>query len=133
MNHLGCLEAVCEADLSEVRRKEATYKGSWKKRGGVGAWMMVARKIDRMEEMMREQPDIFRAVVAGGLGGGDGTLLAEIRDLRRYLLLIESEVMAREWPRRVTSEGGRPRPAEAWPAGPENDDDGHQYVAAALE
>lgn len=30
-----------------------------------------------------------------GVQGGDGTALAEVRDLRRYLLLVESEMMTR--------------------------------------
>jgi hypothetical protein len=50
------------------------------------------RKIDRIEVMLKEvNYDVFKAC-SGLKSGDDGTMLAEIRDLRRYLLLIESEV-----------------------------------------
>jgi hypothetical protein len=35
------------------------------------------------------------AAIRQGPGGEDGTVLAEVRDLRRYLLLVEAEMMAR--------------------------------------
>lgn len=38
--------------------------------------------------------DVF-AHIAAAPGGEDGTVLAEVRDLRRYLLLVEAEMMAR--------------------------------------
>lgn len=38
--------------------------------------------------------DIF-AKIEGDPGGGDGSVLAEVRDLRRYLLLVEAEMVAR--------------------------------------
>jgi len=93
MKYLDRLPYVASLDVEELKRKEATYKGSWKKRGGIGAFMMLARKWDRLESMCREKEwDIFKAC-AGPLDGGDGTAIAEIRDLRRYLLLVEAELM----------------------------------------
>jgi hypothetical protein len=77
--------------------KEKTYKGSWKKRGGVGAFMMLARKWDRLENMLEgSKPayDLFAEIEANP-SGCDGTILAEVRDLRRYLLLVEAEMTAR--------------------------------------
>lgn len=54
--------------------------------------MMAARKWDRIETMSEDRRyDIF----ANPGDGGDGTLIAEIRDLRCYLLLIEAELVAR--------------------------------------
>jgi len=95
MNHLQYLEEIAKEDLAEIRRKEATYKGSWKKRGGLGAFMMAVRKSDRLEEITTGfRYDIF-AALADDMSGQDGSALAELRDLRRYLLLIESEMMAR--------------------------------------
>jgi hypothetical protein len=89
------LEEVSLDDIRQLGIKEGTYQGSWKKRGGVGAYMMVARKIDRLENLMIAcSYDIFEALNADPLGA-DGTALAEIRDLRRYLLLIEAEMRAR--------------------------------------
>lgn len=91
MRHLEYLRAVTDEDVREIKRKEDTYKGSWKKRGGVGAFMMLARKWDRIEEMCKRRHfDILEQVG----DGNDGSLIAEIRDLRRYATLIESELMA---------------------------------------
>jgi hypothetical protein len=110
--------------------KEATYRGSWKRRGGVGAFMMLARKWDRLEGILskvgkfgggdQDAPafDIFRWIERerhfetqyNRRDGEDGTVLAEVRDLRRYLLLVEAEMVARgvvpatapaQWPRLV--------------------------------
>lgn len=95
MQHLTYLRPIAEEDLSELERKEATYKGSWKKRGGLGAFMMAARKWDRLEEIVGNYTyDIF-AAIQPDMSGQDGSVLAEVRDLRRYLLLIEAEMIAR--------------------------------------
>lgn len=98
-NHL---EPICVVDVDEVTRKDISYGSSWKKRGGVGAFMMLARKWDRLEEMVKSKTnstgfgyDIFAAIAHTGGGGEDGTVLAEVRDLRRYLLLVEAEMMQR--------------------------------------
>jgi len=93
---MGFLELVAYTDVKELQHKEATYQGSWKKRGGVGAFMMCARKWDRLENMcQRGHYDIF-ALIGEVMSGEDGSALAEIRDLRRYLLLIEAEMIARK-------------------------------------
>jgi len=52
--------------------------------------------------------DIF-AKIAADPTGADGSVLAEVRDLRRYLLLVEAEMIARG----VVSAGRRARRAEA--------------------
>lgn len=94
-NHMGKLRDVAEEDLRHLDEKERTYGGSWKKRGGVGAFMMLARKWDRIENMLEKtQYDIFGAIESDPTGR-DGSALAEVRDLRRYLLLVESEMVAR--------------------------------------
>lgn len=108
MSHMNYLQDVQAEDLRVLRVKERTYGGSWKRRGGAGAFMMLARKWDRLETMLGGDSspdgvgwgyDVFRAVESEErdhrLGGADGTVLAEVRDLRRYLLLVESEMMAR--------------------------------------
>ena len=93
MDHMKYLQIIANDDVRILEHKEATYKASWKKRGGVGAAMMVLRKIDRLENMLEERSwDIFKNIG----DGSDGTMIAEIRDLRRYLLLIEAEMVARE-------------------------------------
>lgn len=94
-SYMLCLRAVADADIQHLEHKEKTYAGSWKKRGGSGAWLGgVARKIDRLETMLPEHDyDIFGAISALP-GGEDGSALAEVRDMRRYLLLIEAEMVA---------------------------------------
>ena len=106
--YLNHLPDIAEKDRQVLRSKERTYKGSWKKRGGIGAFMMLARKWDRIENML-ETPqaicntqeetqllctyDLFAILQHEkdtGAAGQDGSLLAEIRDLRRYLALVEA-------------------------------------------
>lgn len=98
--HMDYLQDVVDEDVRHLVMKERTYGGSWKKRGGVGAFMMLARKWDRIENMVGEklngvrQYDIFDGISRNPTGD-DGTLIAEIRDLRRYLVLVEAEMMAK--------------------------------------
>jgi ribosomal protein L32E len=95
MEHMEYLKQVALEDVAHLEHKEKTYQGSWKKRGGVGAFMMMARKWDRLEEICkRGYYDIFR-LIGDFPSGEDGSVLAEIRDLRRYCLLIEAEMIAR--------------------------------------
>jgi len=95
MEHMKYLEAIARADVERVTLKESTYMGSWKKRGGAGAFFVTARKWDRLEVLLaRANYDIFAALGRESNSGEDGTVLAEIRDLRSYLMLIEAEMMA---------------------------------------
>ena len=82
-----------QSDIETLIEKEKDYGNSWKKRGGVGAYMMLARKWDRIENTVKNQEhsyDVFRAMMEDRRDDG---LLDDIRDLRRYLLLVESEVL----------------------------------------
>ena len=52
--------------------------------------MMLARKWDRLEKQVSEQSyDVFQAAANDGREEG---ILDDIRDLRRYLFLVEAEV-----------------------------------------
>lgn len=97
--YLDELSGVAEADVEHVRMKDRSYGGSWQKRGGAGAFMMLARKWDRLENMMQSrekgQYDLFSALDEQDLSGADGSVLAEVRDLRRYLLLVEARLLHR--------------------------------------
>ena len=90
------LPRLAEVDIAYITWKDRQYGSSWKKRGGRGAFMMLARKWDRLEEFMEHQfeHDIFAGVEADP-SGADGSVLAEIRDLRRYLANVEAEMVAR--------------------------------------
>lgn len=85
------LLSIAERDVMVLREKGKTYGDSWRQRGGVGAFMMLARKWDRIEnQVSAENYDIFQAYynTAGDVDG----LLDDIADLRRYLLLVEEHV-----------------------------------------
>lgn len=85
--NLMCV-AVKDVDVLEMKDKE--YGSSWKKRGGVGAFMMLARKWDRIENFAAAaQYDVIGAAVKESREDG---VLDDIADLRRYLLLVEEEV-----------------------------------------
>ncbi len=67
-----------------LEEKGKFYGDSWRKRGGPGAFMVMARKWDRIENIC--QPlgyDIFKALDADSGGVRD-----DIQDLIGYLLLI---------------------------------------------
>src|SRR5688500_10741482 len=79
-----------DARITPVR--DAQYNSSWKKRGGTSAYENVARKIDRITAACeRAGNDIFNAIKADS---GDRGLIDDIRDLRRYLALVEAEMLA---------------------------------------
>tara|TARA_R110000824_G_scaffold178_2_gene777 strand:+ start:5679 stop:6065 length:387 start_codon:yes stop_codon:yes gene_type:complete len=70
---------------------EKSYGDSWKQRGGMGAFMMLARKWDRIEnQVKKENYDIFETILKDYREEG---ALDDIRDLRRYLLLVEAEML----------------------------------------
>lgn len=83
------IATLAQRDVETLKDKGKTYGSSWKKRGGVGAFMMLARKWDRIENIVSSTGyDIFKA---GNANTGD--VLDDIADLRAYLLLVESEVI----------------------------------------
>lgn len=83
-------EAILDLDLKGLLKALDKYGHSWKQRGGVGAFMMLARKFDRIELAAKEANwDIFEA--ARRQPGEDG-ILDDIKDLRRYLVLVEGEI-----------------------------------------
>ena len=87
------MRQIAQGDLEALKIAEESYGDSWKRRGGVGAFMMLARKFDRIENQSRgENWDIFKAGIEHS--GEDG-LLDDIRDLRRYLLLVEQEILTK--------------------------------------
>ena len=84
---------VLSHDGDMIREKDKAYGGSWKKRGGTGAFMMLARKWDRLEQsVLAFGYDIFKAIEEDQR---DESTIDDIRDLRRYLALVEAEILAR--------------------------------------
>jgi hypothetical protein len=91
------LEHIAGCDASGLRKAAQSYGNSWKSRGGIGAYMMLARKWDRMENRVRRLGwDIFRAIATDQRGEG---VIDDVRDLRRYLMLVEAEMVARGFDR----------------------------------
>lgn len=87
------LSVVAQKDVDGLFAKDREYGASWKKRGGVGAFMMLARKWDRLELAVAAHGwDIFQLVEADRREEG---AIDDVRDLRRYLLLVEAELMRR--------------------------------------
>lgn len=90
LNHMPYLQEVVDSDVEHLRYKESKYKGSWKKRGGAGAFMMLARKWDRIEVEAEEKGiDIFQLCTNSSFRHN------EVGDLRRYLMLVEAEMRRR--------------------------------------
>jgi len=93
MKHLG---DICRKDVATLIEKEKSYKGSWKKRGGVGAYMMLARKWDRLEAFCETHKDKWDLFTAAEADTREEPLLEDIGDLRRYLMLVEAELIERK-------------------------------------
>lgn len=100
--YLDHLKDIAQADVEGLLTAERSYGDSWKKRGGVGAFMMLARKWDRIEKQVARTADQCPAVAGVTPGAYDifthlaadrrpEGLIDDIRDLRRYLMLVEAE------------------------------------------
>ena len=88
------VEKVAQVDVTKLHKAEQSYGNSWKQRGGVGAFMMLARKWDRLEKQVNESNyDIFLAAEEDTRAEG---ILDDIQDLRRYLMLVEAEIIRKE-------------------------------------
>ena len=87
------VDVLASLDTLKLNEAEQSYGDNWKQRGGVGAFMMLARKWDRLEKQVNEYNyDVFLAAKDDMREEG---ILDDIRDLRRYLFLVEAEVRMR--------------------------------------
>jgi len=89
---------IADTDVAGLLGSRQKYGDSWRKRGGGEAYHNLTRKWDRIERAVEALPaqDLFEAIRQhpasdGDIGGKDG-LLDDIRDLRRYLLLVEEHM-----------------------------------------
>ena len=84
------IQQLADRDVDKLKEAEKSYGDSWRERGGVGAFMMLARKWDRLEKQVKEANyDVFQAVVDDPREEG---ILDDIKDLRRYLALVETHM-----------------------------------------
>lgn len=112
--YLKQLDLIAQEDAAGLKKAQQSYGNSWKSRGGVGAFLMLARKWDRLENILKRTPgirllvggtqhsgprevdgdryDIFHHIIADQRSEG---VIDDIRDLRRYLMLVEAEMRAR--------------------------------------
>ena len=89
--NITIVHKLASLGVVSLAKSEKSYGNSWKQRGGVGAFMMLARKWDRIENQVKAHKyDVFEAVTANPDKTG---IIDDIRDLRRYLLLVESELI----------------------------------------
>ena len=87
-------EIISAEDWTSLDRAEEDYGDSWRKRGGIGAFMMLARKWDRIEKQVFDYTyDIFLALEEDKRPEG---LMDDIKDLRRYLLLVEAHMRTKD-------------------------------------
>lgn len=95
LDHLRFVSTIAHEDVEAVNSADRIYNGSWKRRGGVGAFMMLCRKWDRLEhrtENCNKPWDVFHAILTDTRREG---CIDDVRDLRRYLLLVEAEMRQR--------------------------------------
>ncbi len=89
-SNFNLISEIADEDVNRLVKAQESYGDSWRSRGGVGAFMMLARKWDRIEnQVTKEGYDIFKTINNDPSSTG---ILDDIRDLRRYLLLVEGYV-----------------------------------------
>lgn len=87
------LDKIAAEDAVGLKEAQKSYGESWKIRGGVGAFMMLARKFDRLQIRVEKLNwDIFEAIISDQRSEG---IIDDVVDLRRYLMLVEAEMRAR--------------------------------------
>lgn len=90
-SNFGKIQELANTDVEKLKEAEVSYGDSWRGRGGVGAFMMLARKWDRIEnQVTKDGYDIFKTIENDPSNTG---ILDDIQDLRRYLLLVESHML----------------------------------------
>ena len=90
-NNYKLIEDLAWGDVEILKEAEKSYGTSWKQRGGIGAFMMLARKWDRLENQVKKNNyDVFESALQDQRPEG---ILDDIRDLRQYLLLVESHCL----------------------------------------
>lgn len=89
-SNFNLIQNLADTDVAKLKHAQESYGDSWRSRGGVGAFMMLARKWDRIEnQVTKDGYDVFKTINDDPSSTG---ILDDIRDLRRYLLLVEGYV-----------------------------------------
>ena len=107
-HYLDSIRNRAAADAFAAENGHKKYGDSCLQRGGVGLFMMLARKWDRIERACQISGyDIFTALKADPEPEG---LLDDIRDLRVYLLIAEAEFLRTYLCEVCLTEDGEPVP-----------------------
>jgi hypothetical protein len=96
---LSELDNIAKEDVEGLRTAFQSYGPSWKMGGGVNAFFMLKRKWDRLYNRLSKPEisfDIFKGIATDIRGEG---VIDDVRDLRRYLALVEAEMRARGFDR----------------------------------
>jgi hypothetical protein len=86
------LREITDADIEFCKDSDI-----WRKRGGVGVFMSMAERWDRIEAEVAPVDNGEQEAVHGNVWDifsatyGAPSILNDVRDLRRYLLLVEAE------------------------------------------
>ncbi len=88
----GTFLQVAAKDVDGLIEAAKHYGESWYMRDGAGAFFMLARKWDRIEKRMKDESykSIIEVLKADKRAEG---MIDDIRDLRRYLMLIEAKLI----------------------------------------
>ena len=97
------LKRVLDSDLEGLIEAQNEYGESWCARGGQGAFFTLVRPLDRLLVLAsktgtdrRVAPyDIFEHCLDNPASGEEGPVLNTVRDLRRYLTLVEVYLVRR--------------------------------------
>jgi hypothetical protein len=89
------IKAIALDDVAILTTADQQYGSSWRKRGGVGAYIVGIRKADRMEQQLQRcGNDLREAVRQDRRAEG---IMNDLRDLRRYFYLWDSYAMSEDW------------------------------------
>ena len=91
----GFIKKLANDDVTGLVRAQESYGDSWRSRGGVGAFMMLARKWDRIENQVEKDGYNIFTTIKNDLS--ESGILDDIQDLRRYLLLVESHLLVENY------------------------------------
>jgi hypothetical protein len=92
------ISTVAASDVEGLIKAQAEYGDSWKKRGGSGAYLTIVRPLDRLDILAGKPAsngipyDIFQHCLDAK--DGDSGVLNAVRDLRRYLILVEAHLVS---------------------------------------
>lgn len=93
---ISSIRHVVDSDAEGLTEARRQYGESWYARGGVGAYMMIVRKSDRIENTLKNadpQWDIMAKIKQEVRDKVQDGILDDVRDLRRYLGLLEAKLV----------------------------------------